>query len=58
MSKPRTCPACLDGHHWDHDYRWNLRAFRPGGAYCPCEGECEQLPDPVARMLDAYRKRS
>jgi hypothetical protein len=56
-SDPRTCPPCLLGNHRVHDFRWNLKAFRPRGAYCPCEGECVQLPDPVARMFDAYRER-
>lgn len=57
-SQPRTCPACLNGRHLQHQYHWNqypnLTRFLPGGAYCPCEGECTSLPNPIARMFAAY----
>lgn len=52
---PRTCPPCLDGHHKEHSYGWNLSFGR--GAYCPCEGECVAYLDREQRMFAAYRQK-
>jgi hypothetical protein len=57
MSVPRTCPSCMNGNHYGHSYGWNLGRWAGLGAHCPCEGECETLPDPVARMFAAYIRR-
>jgi hypothetical protein len=54
MSVPRTCPACINGNHAAHHYAWNLNRWIGRGCYCPCEGDCTILPNPVARMFAAY----
>lgn len=55
---PRTCPACLEGHHDGHQYGWNLNRWTGRGCYCPCEGECVAFLDHVGRMFMAYGKEA
>lgn len=60
MVRLGTCPGCSVGNHKRHD-----RNYAPappgvmGGAMCPCEGECQDVPpdERMARLLGITPRR-